>query len=435
MRLRLDRYPALLRRERLSSYGYLIVGGIGIVLSTLGFWMGLLVLVMPEAGNEDWLWVKRGGVFVLVFFGVFPVMASGFLFRAGWRRRKRVQGMQEIAALGSSGAALQAGELSRTMKVHEVDAQRLLISSLEAGLLEPDPNDGQLAVTLPSSGADLPADSLEGVQLNGTWQVEKPLGRGGMGLVYVARHVRTGRRYALKAMQPQADDLGAVQRFEREAATIGLLNHANIVSIHDVGRDRGVRYLVMDLLGGETLEARLSRVGSLPWASARHLVFQMGWALMAAHENGVLHRDLKPANVFLAQTPGLHERAVLLDFGLALPIQSGARVRVTSTGAVVGTPLYMSPEQARGEPVDVRSDLFALAAVTYEMLTGAPPFLDQNLASVYAKLLTSQIPMASALAPRPCPSQVDFALHRALSKQPSDRFPDVRSFLAAIEHV
>jgi tRNA A-37 threonylcarbamoyl transferase component Bud32 len=434
MRLRLDRYPALLRRERLWAYGYLIAGGIGITLATLGFWIGLLILVMPEAGNEDMMWAKRSGVFVFVFFGIFPVIASILVFRAGWRRRKKVIGMQEVAVLGSSGAQLQAGELSRTLRLHEVDAQRLLLASLEVGLIESDANDGQIAATLPS-GPDLVSDTLEGMQLGSTWQVERTLGRGGMGVVYVARHVRTGRRYALKAMQTSVDDLAGVQRFEREATTISLLNHANIVSIQDVGRDRGVRYLVMDLLAGETLESRLVREGSLPWATARHLVFEMGWALMAAHESGVLHRDLKPANVFLANTPGLHERAVLLDFGLALPMQSGARVRVTSTGAVVGTPLYMSPEQARGEPVDARSDLFALAAVTYEMLTGAPPFLDQNLASVYAKLLTSQVPLASALAPRPCPSLVDLALHRALAKNPADRFPDVRSFLAAIEHV
>src|SRR5512140_1766215 len=152
----------------------------------------------------------------------------------------------------------------------------------------------------------------------------------------------------------------------------------------------------MDLLAGEALEHGLARGGRLPWAGAQGVVLELGAGLAAAHDHGLLHRDVKPANVFLARAGG-GERAVLLDFGLVKPVEDAAISRITVTGAAVGTPLYMSPEQARGEAVDARSDVYGLAAVLFEMVTGAPPFLDRTLASVYARLLTTAAPAASSV--------------------------------------
>src|SRR5262249_25456420 len=157
------------------------------------------------------------------------------------------------------------------------------------------------------------------------------------------------------------------------------IGHPGIVAVHDFHEtEGGVHYLVMDLLEGETLEQRLARAGSLPWSEARRIVTEVGSALAAAHDRGLLHPDLKPANTFLATASDQPARAAPLASGLAKPLSDAARSRITVSGTAVGTPMYMSPEQARGEALDVRSDVYGLAAVLYEMITGAPPFLDRT---------------------------------------------------------
>ena len=438
MKLRLDRYQKLLRYERLTSVVLLAIGSLGSVLSTLGIWIGILLLVVPPDQAEPLgiIWSRRSGVLIIVFFGAFPLLGSLAAFRAGWLRRKKLDGLREVASIASSGAALKAAELSKSMRIHPADAQKLLLVSVESGIIEVEQGE-----SVPIGPAEIQSsgpkhvENLSGSVLNNTWRVEHILGKGGMGIVYVAQHIRTLRRYALKAMIPTENDPASVQRFQREATVVSAVGHPGIVAIHDLGEDSGIHYLVMDLLAGETLEARLTRVGSLDWTEAKKILFEVGQALAAAHEAGVLHRDIKPANIFLAQSPSKSEQAILLDFGLALPLEMGAKVRVTATGAVIGTPLYMSPEQARGEKMDQRSDLFSLAAVLYEMMSGAPPFLDHTLANVYTKLLTSQVVSLGTVAPRPVPQAVDWAVHYALQKDPAHRYPDIRAFLNAVSQV
>ena len=290
----------------------------------------------------------------------------------------------------------------------------------------------------PSSPPPASAQALVGAVLNGTYQIERHIGSGGMGAVYAAKHLRTGRHYAVKTLLPDAQfSPDAIRRFEREATAASALGHPGIVAVHDFhSTEGGLFYLVMDLLEGETLDQRLERSGSLPWPEARRVALEAGEALAAAHEKGLLHRDLKPANLFLARIPGEpRERVVLLDFGLAKPIDSAAVSKLTSTGAAVGTPLYMAPEQARGEPVDVRCDVYGLGAVLYEMLTGAPPFFDRTLAAVYARLLTESAPSAVRAAAHPVPPVVDDLLACALAKTPAERFETVRAFLGALSNV
>jgi serine/threonine-protein kinase len=214
------------------------------------------------------------------------------------------------------------------------------------------------------------------------------------------------------------------------------LGHPNIVAVHDFDKtEEGTPFLVMDLLEGETLARRLDRQGSLPWEAAQTIALEVGSGLATAHDHGLLHRDVKPANIFLAEaTSSGGQRAVLVDFGLVRPVDPNAS-RITATGVPVGTPLYMSPEQARGELVDVRSDLYGLAAVVYEMVTGAPPFFDRTLAEVYARLLNDPAPLASSVAPEACPPGLDEVLARALAKRPSDRFAEARAFLEAISRI
>ena len=235
--------------------------------------------------------------------------------------------------------------------------------------------------TSPAAGSLAPArtsaEQLVGHTLKQTWFVEGLLAAGGMGCVYTARHLRTGKRYAVKTLLPdERISMESLHRFEREAKAASSLGHVGIVQVHDFDLEGEPRFLVMDLLEGETLEQRLARMGRLSWSDARRIALEVADALAAAHHAGVLHRDLKPSNVFLAQREGLGERAVLLDFGLAKPIREGASVWVTRTGAIVGTAHYMSPEQARGERhLDVRADVYGLGALLYEMIAGIPPFL------------------------------------------------------------
>ena len=274
------------------------------------------------------------------------------------------------------------------------------------------------------------AEQLVGLTLKQTWFVEGLLAAGGMGCVYTARHVRTGKRYAVKTLLPdERISMESLHRFEREARTASSLGHAGIVQVHDFDLEGEPRFLVMDLLEGETLEQRLARVGRLGWQDARRIALEVADALAAAHHAGVLHRDLKPSNVFLARKEGLGERAVLLDFGLTKPIREGASVWVTRTGAIVGTAHYMSPEQARGErSLDQRADVYGLGALLYEMVAGIPPFLGATPFAVLTSLLT-EAPVPPSHLMQGIPPQLDALVVRALAKQPHERPQDVPAMM------
>lgn len=280
-------------------------------------------------------------------------------------------------------------------------------------------------------------ETLSGRLLNGTYQIEDQLGAGGMGAVYVARHVRTGRRYAVKALHPDArfsDD--AIRRFKREAAAASALGHRGIVAIHDFDvTAEGIHFLVSELLLGETLEARLEREKAFTWGTAARIICEVGGALEVAHDAGILHRDLKPGNMFIDRSGGGGERIVLLDFGLAKSINDPGATKITTTGMVVGTPLYMSPEQACSDHVDARSDVYALGAVFYELLTGSPPFMAETVAGVYSRLLNETPRPPGTTAPHPLPQDTDELFERVLCRDPEGRFQTVQAFLGAIREI
>jgi tRNA A-37 threonylcarbamoyl transferase component Bud32 len=274
------------------------------------------------------------------------------------------------------------------------------------------------------------AEQLVGRTLKQIWFVEGLLAAGGMGCVYTARHARTGKRYAVKTLLPdERISMESLHRFEREARTASSLGHVGIVQVHDFDLEGDPRFLVMDLLEGETLEQRLAQLGRLGWQDARRIALEVADALSAAHHAGVLHRDLKPSNVFLARKEGLGERAVLLDFGLTKPIREGSSVWVTRTGAIVGTAHYMSPEQARGERhLDQRADVYGLGALLYEMIAGVPPFLGATPFAVLTLLLTEAPVPPSHLMPG-VPAALDALVLRALAKQADQRPHDVPSLM------
>ncbi|WP_437492434.1 protein kinase [Sorangium sp. So ce1014] len=258
------------------------------------------------------------------------------------------------------------------------------------------------------------------------YELHTAIGEGGMGHIWEAldRHLR--RPVALKLMAP-AHAASAVSRtrFELEAMAIAKLCNQHVVQIHDYGFDAGSPYIVMELLQGEDLDARLRRAGRLPFSAVVSIVAQASRGLAAAHGVGIVHRDLKPANLFLARTDA-GEVVKILDFGVASMLGDD----ITSPDVPVGTPLYMSPEQVRCSQVDHRSDLWSLAVVAYSALTGSPPFQGQQLTSMIMNIAIAPFPPPSSLVPDLSP-EVDRFFERALAKNPAQRFSSARDMAAA----
>ncbi len=267
--------------------------------------------------------------------------------------------------------------------------------------------------------------------------VERVLGRGGMGEVHRGRHERLGLIVALKILTDTSPDLE--KRFEREAQLMARVRHPNIVAILDFGQtSKGLPVIAMEFIDGEELGARLKRVGALPWASAVHVVRGVLSGLEAMHAAKVLHRDLKPANVVIA--PGTPELVKLIDFGIARPTEGNAGTQLTGTGALIGTPAYMAPEQLLGYPLDARSDLYAAGLMLYELVTGGLPHAGagnsgRDLAGVLRRL---QEAPPVAVAPThlpPLPPSLQALIAASLANDPSGRPPTAGDFVVALDRV
>ena len=256
----------------------------------------------------------------------------------------------------------------------------------------------------------------------GRYEIRQELGRGMMGIVYLADDTVLGRPVALKTIQlafvtPEADQESFERRFLGEARVAARLAHPGIVVVHDVGRDpdTGTLYIALEYLRGSTLAAVTASGAPLDWREALRITARLARALHHAHAAGVIHRDVKPANVMLLPSGEVK----VMDFGIAKVPQQD----LTASGQFFGTPLYMSPEQARGDPVDGRSDLFALGAIAYRLLTGRAAFGAENVTAILSRVLTHDPPPPSALAPQ-VPPDADYVVARALAKSPADRYPD-----------
>ncbi|MEP6832853.1 MAG: protein kinase [Gemmatimonas sp.] len=263
--------------------------------------------------------------------------------------------------------------------------------------------------------------------LSDRYRIERELGAGGMATVYLAHDLKHERDVAIKVLHP---DLGAAlgaDRFLAEIRTTARLQHPHILPLLDSGNADGLLYYVMPLVTGETLRARLEREKQLPIEKAVSIAREVADALGHAHELGVIHRDIKPENILLQ---GGH--ALVADFGIALAVQSAGGSRMTQTGLSLGTPQYMSPEQAMGEKIiDARSDIYALGAVTYEMLTGDPPFTGSTVQAIVAKVLTERPTAPRAVRDTVSPA-IEYAVLKALAKLPADRFATAQEFAAAL---
>ena len=259
------------------------------------------------------------------------------------------------------------------------------------------------------------------------YRIDRELGRGGMATVYLAHDLKHDRKVAVKVLRPELAAVLGAERFLAEIRVTANLQHPNLLPLFDSGEAGRFLYYVMPYVEGETLRARLERERQLPVDETLRLVTLLGSALDYAHARGVIHRDLKPENILLQSG-----QPVIADFGIALAVAQAGGARVTETGLSLGTPHYMSPEQAAAErDIDARSDQYALAAVTYEMLSGEPPHTGPTAQAVIARLMSEQTRSLRATRPG-VPAEVDRAVTRALAKSPADRFPSVSAFVAAL---
>jgi serine/threonine-protein kinase len=263
--------------------------------------------------------------------------------------------------------------------------------------------------------------------LDGRYRIERELGAGGMATVYLAEDLKHGRQVAIKVLRPElALALGA-DRFLAEVKITARLDHPHILTLIDSGDVDGTLFYVMPFVRGESLRARLTRERQLGVDDALSVTRQIASALDYAHRQGVIHRDIKPENILL------HEgEAILTDFGIALAVREAGGDRLTGTGLSLGTPSYMSPEQAAGDrQLDARSDIYSLGAVTYEMLAGEPPLAATSVQAMIAKLMTER-PISLRVLRDTVPEAVDLAVMRALAKAPIDRFATAREFADAL---
>ncbi len=267
--------------------------------------------------------------------------------------------------------------------------------------------------------------------LGDAYTIEGEIGRGGMGVVYRARDERLQRRVAIKVLPPELAFSSEIRaRFTREAQTAARLSHPHIVPIHDVGEGQGIVYFVMGLIEGESLAARIRRRGRVPAEETRRIIRETADALSAAHALSIIHRDIKPDNILLEGTRG---RVMVTDFGIAKALSAASGSTLTSAGMAIGTPAYMSPEQAAGErEIDGRSDLYSVGIVAYQMLSGELPFNAPTVAGILMKQITETAPLLHEKYPD-VPEDLSLAVARCLEKDPANRWPSADALRRSLE--
>jgi len=277
-----------------------------------------------------------------------------------------------------------------------------------------------------------------GARIGDRYVVESVLARGGMGAVYRAIDERLTRPVAIKVLLDElAEDRTSLARFEREARAAAGLSHPGIVQVYDFGASEGVSYLVMELVQGHTLAQELGRLGRIPPLRAADIIEQALGALATAHAAGIVHRDLKPGNLMVVPlgptsvAEGGRELVKVLDFGIAQLKQGEAYARLTQTGVVLGTPMFMAPEQAHGQPLDARTDVYAMGVLLWCCLTGQKPFAARDVAGILERVLGEVPPRADLVVPG-VPTSIALIAERAMQKAPMMRWPSASAFAAAL---
>ncbi len=286
------------------------------------------------------------------------------------------------------------------------------------------PLDGSTLKSLSGTG------DLVGSVIADRYHVIRKLGEGGMGQVYLAEHVRMGRKSAVKVLHPaMVNDTDAISRFNREAANASRISHPNVAAIYDFGEtSEGLIYLAMEFVEGEPLTDIIERAGALAPSRAASIVRQTGEALAVAHDFGIVHRDLKPDNIMIARNRDGSDCVKVVDFGIAKAANVEAQ-KVTRTGLIVGTPEYMSPEQLAGDPLDGRSDIYSLALVGFTMLTGRLPFPSETAQEAMIMRLTDRPRSLAEMKPEvQWPPELQAVIDRALSRDAGGRYTNAAEF-------
>ena len=278
---------------------------------------------------------------------------------------------------------------------------------------------------------------MVGQVLEGRYRITRKLGEGGMSFVYLAEDEEGGEKYAIKVLSPAlSQDQNAMARLRREADLGGRLAHLNICHIIRLGETtQGLVYIVMPYIDGELLADRTHRAGQLSAEETVRWVRDIAAGLQCAHDLGIVHRDLKPENVMIARQPPAEDRAVVMDFGLAKERKaSPALEKLTATGIVLGTPEFMSPEQLRGKALDGRTDVYSLALMTYEMLTGKLPFQGRTQQEMMINRLRSEPTLLRAMRPDiPFTEELERVLTKGMARDPDNRYPTAPSFAEALD--
>ena len=289
-----------------------------------------------------------------------------------------------------------------------------------------------------TSSAELPAteplDVTPGIVVDGRYRVQRLIGRGGIGLVYLCHHEVLEKPVAMKVLRPEyAEQPDVIERFVNEARAASAIKSAHIVNTLDVGSlPSGAPYFVMEYIDAETLATRLQNEHALPLFEALEVARQMADGLAAAHGAGIVHRDLKPENVFVGRQADGSLAVKIFDFGVAKVTR--AKSRLTHVGAIFGTPSYMSPEQARGQTVDPRTDVYAIGVMLFEMIAGRPPYEGDDPLAVMAQHVDAEIPsLKVTISGAAVPSAIEQVVHRCLQKSRDDRYPSVTDLLRDLE--
>jgi serine/threonine-protein kinase len=357
----------------------------------------------------------------------------------------------DVAAASPPVSTSHTDEVEREMR--DAEQAALAESGLGSGLLARQPVPDETVAVLkvcpqcgreyetaarfcPADGTALrpkDSDSLVGRVLADRYHILKRIGEGGMGRVYLGEHVKMNRQCAIKVMNPAlVNDAESAARFAREASSAARIIHPNVAAVFDYGESDGLIYLVMEYVDGQPLSRILAREAPLSVERALDLARQIADGLGAAHELGIVHRDLKPDNILVTRTRTGREVPKVVDFGIAKAVQDTTGESLTRTGLVIGTPEFMSPEQLLGDPVDARSDLYALGCILHLMLTAAPPFAAGTREQMIKRRLTDDAPHVQQLDPG-LPDSVDRIVERLLARSPGERYgsaAEVRDALA-----
>jgi len=265
------------------------------------------------------------------------------------------------------------------------------------------------------------------VALAGEYRIEREIGRGAAATVYLVHDLKHDRALALKVLRPAVSASLGTERFLREIRILAQLQHPHILPLYDSGEAGGALFYIMPCIEGQSLRERLNKTGRIPLEAALNITREVADGLHYAHSHDVVHRDIKPENILLAE-----DHALITDFGIARPIHATGGARLTDPGTSVGTPTYMSPEQACGDrELDGRSDIYSLGCVLFEMLVGSPPFHGGTTQALVAQHMTIEAPMIHG-PELDVPPSIENAIHTALEKDPDCRFATAEEFAAAL---